>query len=296
MVYSMRLIKIPCLGILFFVFARQGSFAQCGQMIQQSAFSIAPRGLPTPRNAERDSRDQTVVLNLEMTDRGSVRHVEVLGNPGKLRTAAILAAVRFANRTKHLDRYTWPMLSVVVSFPPNGRGAPRVGQGVVAGVPGCVYVGAAIRVNVSWPKDLPASLKLLLDAKPIMPLLAEQQITIEVVDGWNGTPRTNMTVNVWYGSKIGPPPTQVTTGIDGKAVLNVPGSTEAILIMGQSVADCRANKRRNYIEQNAYQVKDILQAGVVAQNLCGKSQAQSTPGTLLLYVRPVHWWQKMIGQ
>jgi hypothetical protein len=89
--------------------------------------------------------------------------------------------------------------------------------------------------------------------------------------------------------------TQVTAENNGNAFLNVPGSTERILITGQWVADCRAVKGRNYIEENAYRVQDILETGVVAQNLCGKSQGQSTPGTLLFYVRPFHWWEKMVG-
>ena len=147
MAQPMRLHKILGLGILFFVFLRQGSFAQCGQTTQQFAVSTPPKALPTPETAKRDSEDRTVVLKLEMTDKSSVRDVEVFGNPGKLRTAAILAAVKFANGRKHLDRLTWPFISVVVTFPQNGHGAPRVGQVVVGGVPGCVYVIGKVRVS-----------------------------------------------------------------------------------------------------------------------------------------------------
>lgn len=295
MVQTMRLNKIRCLGILFFVSVLQGSFAQCGQTTQQPAVSTAPNVLPTPRTAKDDSESRTVVLQLEMTNRDSVRAVEVLGNPGKLRAAAISAAVKFASGRKYLYHYTWPLITVVVIFPQNGHGAPQVGQGVASGVPACVVGGSAGAVYIPWPSGSPASLRFLLDAKPIMPLLAEQQITIKVFDGRNGKPRKNTTVNIWYGTKVVPPPTQVATENNGNAFLNVPGSTERILITGQRVADCRAVKRRNYIEENAYRVQDILETGVVAQNLCGKSQGQSTPRTLLFYVRPFHWWEKMVG-
>lgn len=296
MVQTMRLNKIRCLGILFFASVLQGSFAQCGQTTQQPAVSTAPNVLPTPRTAKGDSESRTVVLQLEMTNRGSVRAVKVLGNPGKLRAAAISAAVKFASGRKYLDHFTWPLITVVVIFPQNGHGAPYVGQaGGNPGVPGCVSGGFAGAVYVPWPSGSPASLRFLSDAKPIMPLLAEQQIKIKVFDGRNGKPRKNTTVNIWYGAKIVPPPTQVATENNGNAFLNVPGSTERILITGQWVADCRAVKRRNYIEENAYRVQDILKTGVVAQNLCGKLQAQSTPGTLLFYVRPFHWWEKMVG-
>ena len=143
----MRLHKILCLGILFFVFVRLSSFAQCGQATQQSAVSTTPKVLPSPKTANHDSEDRTVVLQLEMTDRGSVRDVEVLGNPGQLRAAAIAAAVKFANGRNHLDRFTWPLVMVVVRFPQNGHGVPQVRQAMPAGVPGCVSAPTRIRVS-----------------------------------------------------------------------------------------------------------------------------------------------------
>lgn len=162
----MRLHKILCLGILFFVLLREDAFAQCGQTTQQSAIPPAPNGLPTPKTDNRNSEDGTVVLQLEMTHRGSVRDVEVLGNhPGKLRAAAISAAVKFANGREYYDRISQPLITVVVIFPQNGHGAPQVGQGVASGVPACVHTtGGVTSLPPSW----------LFNTRPVIPVLQRQ--------------------------------------------------------------------------------------------------------------------------
>jgi hypothetical protein len=170
----MRLYKILCLGILFFVLVRHGLFAQCGQTTHRSAVSTAPRLLPTLTIAKPYSEDRTVVLQLEMTERGSVRDVEVFEDPGTLRAAALSAAVKFASTEKYLDRRTWPFITVVVRFPQNGHGTPRVGQGVVGGVPGCVS-GGSMGGYVPWPVAPTEPPSWLFNTPPVIPVLAAQR-------------------------------------------------------------------------------------------------------------------------
>jgi hypothetical protein len=67
--------------------------------------------------------------------------------------------------------------------------------------------------------------------------MAAAQITIKVVNGCNGKPLKGTTVDVWFGKKALPPPTQVTTTNDGNAFLAVPDSIETIVIGGQGVGD-----------------------------------------------------------
>jgi hypothetical protein len=119
------------------------------------------------------------------------------------------------------------------------------------------------------------------------------QITIKVFNGHNGKPLKGTTVDIWFGKKALPSPTQVTTGNDGSAFLTVHDPIETILVAGQGVGDCRAGKRKDYIEGNVYSVQDILRTGVVAQNTCGKTRNQTTPGVLVFYLRPLHWWEKL---
>lgn len=123
--------------------------------------------------------------------------------------------------------------------------------------------------------------------------VAGGQITIKVVNGHNGKPLKDTTVDVWFGRKASPPPTLITSTNDGDAFLPIPDSVETIVIAAQRVGDCRAGNRKSYVEGNVYRVQDILRMGVAAQNTCGKARNQPTPGVLVFYVRPLHWWGKM---
>ena len=99
-------------------------------------------------------------------------------------------------------------------------------------------------------------------------------------------------MDVSYGGKVVPPPTQVVTTSDGSTNLQVPDSAESILISGQLIVDCRPDNHKNYTEEKSYRIQEILTKGVVAENTCGKAKNQQTPGVLIFYVRPPHWWDK----
>lgn len=126
---------------------------------------------------------------------------------------------------------------------------------------------------------------------------AEKRITIKAVDGHSGKPFKGITLDLWFGAKAVPPPVRVTTGADGSAVVVIPDSVESIVIAAQKVGDCRAGKEKgkSYIDENVYRIQDILQTGVAAQNLCGKAKRQESRGVLIFYIRPLHWWEWMMG-
>jgi hypothetical protein len=46
-------------------------------------------------------------------------------------------------------------------------------------------------------------------------------------------------------------------------------------------------------EQFAAPLKDILTKGVVSENHCSTRTAESHPGELIIFVKQVHWWQKI---
>ena len=118
-----------------------------------------------------------------MTDKGSVRGVEVLGDPGKLRTAAIVAAVKFANTKKYIDPTTWPLINVFVWFPQQGHRAPLVVQ-VVPGAVGCVSTPLRVRVS-----SLVMVCRLLDHVEPIYPAGTqniEDRLTLAVLVGKDG--------------------------------------------------------------------------------------------------------------
>jgi hypothetical protein len=121
---------------------------------------------------------------------------------------------------------------------------------------------------------------------------APRQIKIKVVNGRNGEPVKEAIVDVTFGGRVVPPPTQLVTTSDGSADLKVPDSAETIVISGQLIVDCRPDNHKNYTEDKAYRIQEILTKGVVAENTCGKAKNQQTPGVLIFYVRPPHWWDK----
>ncbi len=167
----MRISTILCLGVLFFVFERQSAIAQCGQTTHQPAVSAT---LPTVKlireTARRKSTDGVVVLQLELTKIGLARSVEVLGEPGKLRTAAIFAAPRFTKEERFV-RYS-PTI-ITVTFPLKRYGAPKVEQVFLSGVPGCVVGGwASVMYKPAAPSSPPS---WLFNVRHVMPVLAVQR-------------------------------------------------------------------------------------------------------------------------
>jgi hypothetical protein len=159
-------------------------------------------------------------------------------------------------------------------------------------LPDCDSYSSEAQYDLWMSRVVTVSAIIIVLATWVRPVAAGQ-ITIKVVNGHNGKLLKGTTVDVWFGTKAYPPATQVTTTNDGTAFLQVPDSIETIVIVGQGVGDCRAGYRKNYIEGNVYHIQDILRTGVVAQNTCGKARNQPTPGVLVFYVRPLHWWEKM---
>jgi hypothetical protein len=88
---------------------------------------------------------------------------------------------------------------------------------------------------------------------------------------------------------------QVRTSYDGTAVVTVPVGEKSFVAAGEWVADCRGGNKpgKNFINANVYAVAQVLSTGAVAQNSCGKATCQPVPGKFVLFVRPMHWWEKM---
>lgn len=42
-----------------------------------------------------------------------------------------------------------------------------------------------------------------------------------------------------------------------------------------------------------FSTKEVLQSGVVTANTCGKAKASPAPGEIVLFVRPLTWWEKL---
>jgi hypothetical protein len=51
---------------------------------------------------------------------------------------------------------------------------------------------------------------------------------------------------------------------------------------------------RTYGNEHLYPVSTIVASGLVAKNDCSRRTATAKPGELVIFVRPVTWWEKLI--
>lgn len=150
----------------------------------------------------------------------------------------------------------------------------------------------------------------------------EVQFEIKVLDGRNGKPVANSCVYVQVWTKPGERSVEE-AATDQKGVVRIhlssddasvsPGrKTEAcfrgatvdtVLRYGSSVdiipnrdkaADCRPPTNKYGTRDYSYALKLIVQQGIVLANACGKTAATPTPGEVILFARPVHWWNSKV--
>ncbi len=78
----------------------------------------------------------------------------------------------------------------------------------------------------------------------------------------------------------------------GVLVFNVLGSNGAwIPCTRQKLYDTRT---QTYGSEHLYPVPTIVASGLVASNNCSRRTATAKPGELIIFVRPVTWWEKFI--
>jgi hypothetical protein len=135
------------------------------------------------------------------------------------------------------------------------------------------------------------SLSLLL----VPAALAQKQITIKVLDGRNGHPLENVVVYVWFGQNTHGSPLGSSTGPDGTALVAIPEGEKTFVAAGEFIADCRGGNLpgKSFIDRNVYSIDEVLKTGTVGENQCGEATAQPIRDTFILFLRPLHWWEKL---
>jgi hypothetical protein len=136
---------------------------------------------------------------------------------------------------------------------------------------------------------------LLLSLLMVRAAFSQQQIIVRALDARNGHPLKNTRIDLWFGDHANSFPQQSTTQPDGTTVFAVQEGKTTFVVSGEFIADCRGGNiaGKSYIDRNVYSVDDVLTAGVVGKNECGKATAQPIRGTLTIFLRPLHWWEKL---
>ena len=148
--------------------------------------------------------------------------------------------------------------------------------------------------------------------------LAAQTLEIKLVDGRNGRPMvgTSSYVNVWVGSER---KEAIAIPTDDKGVArlqltlnpneeNIPISTghgtiveshpvvkydESFRINAPYVLCGAEEGNRSWLDLKNFSTKEVLDHGYASANTCGKVTVSPHPGQVILFVRPLTFWEKM---
>jgi hypothetical protein len=149
--------------------------------------------------------------------------------------------------------------------------------------------------------------------------LSAQTLEITLVDGRNGRPMvgTSSYVNVWVGIER---QEAIAIPTDGNGVarlhltlntseINIPNSSKdrGSLVVANPVVEFNESFRINvpyafcasggshysWLGILHFSTKEILDRGFVSPNACGKATITPKPGQVILFVRPLTWWEKL---
>lgn len=137
------------------------------------------------------------------------------------------------------------------------------------------------------------ALLLLMGAgvSPSSAVTGNAKIVVSAVDGRTGRPLTNQHVLLFGGPSVEAAREQqqhyeLLTDSEGKATLALGPETQWIQVWVDWHVLC--------VPKNpVFSVADILSLGVKAPNTCGSTSERATPGRLVVFARPEHFWEKM---
>jgi hypothetical protein len=162
-----------------------------------------------------------------------------------------------------------------------------------------------------------AGLFLLFIAGSCGTALHAQTIRIKLVDGRNGRAMAGTCVNVWVG-KERKDAMAIPTDKEGVASLRLTdkdaetdtqnqwkecglfGVIGPVVKYADSIGInvgyvlCQVRQAdHTWLATQKFSTEEVLHSGVVTANTCGKAKASPTPGEIVLFVRPLSWWEKL---
>ena len=165
--------------------------------------------------------------------------------------------------------------------------------------------------------NLLAAMCLMLVASPGGLTLNAQTIRVKLLNGKNGHPLAGKCVNVWVGSGR-KEAMALPTNQDGVASLELTQNDAQIdtqhewkacgllgvihpivkysdqIEINTSYVSCEPHTPDfSWLATRAFPTKGIVQSGIVTTNTCGTAKASQEPGEIVLFVRPLSFWEKM---
>jgi hypothetical protein len=109
------------------------------------------------------------------------------------------------------------------------------------------------------------------------------KLVVKVLDGVSGLPMWFEFPNIWIGAADDVLPR---LNIKGEATFDVRSAKPRELrFLPNWYADCRFYGDTTYGKDMVYSIDEILEQGVVAENVCGWPHAKPTPGVIVFYAR-----------
>lgn len=167
----------------------------------------------------------------------------------------------------------------------------------------------------AWPVPIMLRFLLLLAVSSAFTLSA-QTIEVKLIDGRNGHPIANSCVNVWVGNEQ-KDALAIPTDNDGVARLRLTDSDaentedrwkqcgafgvinpvvrfESSVTINAGYVLCQPQGTDySWLALKNFPTKEILTEGVVTPNACGKHTARREPGGVIVFVRPLSFWEKL---
>jgi len=110
-----------------------------------------------------------------------------------------------------------------------------------------------------------------------------QKLVVRVLDGVTGWPMWFEFPNIWIGSESGVNPR---LNIKGEVKFDVrQAQPREIRFLPNWYADCRYKEDVTTGSAAKYSIDEILEKGIVADNVCGHRDAKPVPGVIVFYVR-----------
>ncbi len=147
-----------------------------------------------------------------------------------------------------------------------------------------------------------------------------QTLEIKLVNGRTGRPIAGHCMYVWVGDKSNPssdPLLETETDSGGSAILRLThegaeienqsqrlacglqGAINPVVKYGYTISirtgyvSCQPRPPSySWLASTEFAIEDVLQHGIVTANRCGKATDSPKPGEVIIFVRPLSWWEK----
>ena len=114
---------------------------------------------------------------------------------------------------------------------------------------------------------------------------------VHLIDGRNGLSMDHAHVQLWYDDR-GTDGTNLVTDAQGVALMPAPlGTPVRVLVSPRDAIDCTRSQKQQNAPAAAYNLATLAATGMASVNHCGPIAIKPKPGELVLFVRPLRWYE-----